>query len=334
MHRREQSARPSRFGRILWGAVGLFAGAAVVAFFTIRLGGDRHWLATPLLFGPRWLFATPAVLLAPAALLARRPWALAATAAVALFVLGPVMDFRASTSALGAEARPPDLRVMTANLEAEAPTSPRFLSALREVRPDVVALQECMPERSPIELPGWFTDVRDQICLLSRYPILAVDARDRTDVWNRGGSGAIVLYTIDAPGGPVQLLDVHLETVREGLVGLRHGDVAELRDNLGERAWESELARSFASRATHPLVVAGDFNMPVESAIYGRYWSDFTNAFSTAGLGWGATKRTRLFGVRIDHVLTDRSFTCERAWVGPETGSDHRPMIADLVRAR
>jgi endonuclease/exonuclease/phosphatase (EEP) superfamily protein YafD len=76
--------------------------------------------------------------------------------------------------------------------------------------------------------------------------------------------------------------------------------------------------------------VAGDFNMPIESAIYRRDWADFHNAFSEAGFGWGWTKWTRLFGVRIDHVLSRDGLVCTRAWIGGKTGSDHRPLVADF----
>jgi len=56
-------------------------------------------------------------------------------------------------------------------------------------------------------------------------------------------------------------------------------------------------------------IVTGDFNMPVESAIYRNTWSVFSNAFNTAGLGFGYTKitpkRGSTYGTRIDHILFD-----------------------------
>jgi vancomycin resistance protein VanJ len=122
--------------------------------------------------------------------------------------------------------------------------------------------------------------------------------------------------------------------VREGLVAVRHRDLGDFHANIVEREWESELARGWATRAAGPLLVAGDFNMPVESAIYRRYWSGFENAFSTAGNGYGSTKHTRLFGTRIDHVLAAPGLECVNAFVGPDAGSDHRPLVADYrVRA-
>jgi len=181
-------------------------------------------------------------------------------------------------------------------------------------------------------VPGWFTHYTAQMCLLSKHPIVAAEERDRTDVWARGGSGAIVLYTLDTPVGRVQLLNLHLETPRDGLIALRHGDVREAEDNLAQRAWESGLAREWADRATDPLIVAGDLNMTEESALYRSTWRGFTNAFGEVGLGYGDTKSTRWYGARIDHILLASGWEATHAWVGPETGSDHAPMLAEIRR--
>jgi endonuclease/exonuclease/phosphatase (EEP) superfamily protein YafD len=74
----------------------------------------------------------------------------------------------------------------------------------------------------------------------------------------------------------------------------------------------------------------GDFNLPVESAIYRANWAGFTNAFSQQGLGFGYTKHTRWHGIRIDHVLARSGWDIERAWVGPSAGGDHLPVIVEL----
>jgi endonuclease/exonuclease/phosphatase (EEP) superfamily protein YafD len=319
-----------RATHLLTPATLVYGGVVLLAWLTIRLLGDRVAVAGPILFGPRWFLLVPALLLGPVALALRRSGALAGVLGIALFVLGPVMDFRAS---LGEDSSG-GLRIMTHNLGRDAPTSARLMAILARTRPDVVVLQECIPDEVPIVADGYFTDYQDQLCLLSRFPIAGIDVRDRKDVWDRGGSGAIVLYTLRTPNGPLQILNVHLETVREGIQALRHGDFAEAKENVSERAWESELARAWADRATAPLLVGGDFNMPVESAIYRRYWSHLRNAFSEAGFGWGWTKRTRLFGVRIDHVLTSQELACSRAWIEGETGSDHRPLMADCQLVR
>jgi endonuclease/exonuclease/phosphatase (EEP) superfamily protein YafD len=70
----------------------------------------------------------------------------------------------------------------------------------------------------------------------------------------------------------------------------------------------------------------------VESAIYRRHWSSFTNAFSRCGLGLGWSKRTRFFGTRIDQILLADGFACATAEVAPDVGSDHRGVIARIAR--
>jgi vancomycin resistance protein VanJ len=79
------------------------------------------------------------------------------------------------------------------------------------------------------------------------------------------------------------------------------------------------------------MVIAGDFNLPVESAIYRQHWAQYRNAFSQTGIGSGYTKHTRLFGVRIDHVLSSKDVQPIRSFVGKDVGSDHLPLIADLA---
>jgi endonuclease/exonuclease/phosphatase (EEP) superfamily protein YafD len=106
--------------------------------------------------------------------------------------------------------------------------------------------------------------------------------------------------------------------------------VPELKANIRQREFESSIGRDWTTRATGPLVITGDFNMPIESAIYRRYWSSFTNAFSEAGLGFGDSKETSWHGIRIDHVLLGSDWQCLGAFVGPHLGGDHRPMVADL----
>ena len=83
-------------------------------------------------------------------------------------------------------------------------------------------------------------------------------------------------------------------------------------------------------RVEGPTVIVGDFNLTDDSAIYRRYWSRYRDAFATAGLGWGYTKFTRRIGVRIDHVLAGPGWQFRNCWVGPDVGSDHRPVLADV----
>ena len=140
-------------------------------------------------------------------------------------------------------------------------------------------------------------------------------------------------YAIDVQGRSVTLLNVHLETPREGFEATLAGGIAGLGEfaRVAEiRTAESALARALDDDTSDFVIVAGDFNMPEESAIYRRFWSGYANAFSEAGVGLGHTKATRWFGARIDHLLTNNLLEPVACWVGPSVGGDHRPLVAEL----
>lgn len=135
--------------------------------------------------------------------------------------------------------------------------------------------------------------------------------------------------------GRVHFINVHLASPRSGLVAVIEGywrGGAELQANSDLRRWQSAAIRHWAEKLTGPVLIAGDFNTPVESTIYREHWSTYTNAFSFAGWGVGNTHFTRRTGVRIDHVLANKSFRAQRCWVGPDLGSAHRPLVATFRR--
>ncbi|WP_437475841.1 endonuclease/exonuclease/phosphatase family protein [Sorangium sp. So ce1014] len=391
---------------MLAGAV-LYLVGVVAIWLALPVLGDRWWPATLFLFGPRQLIALPLLVIVPAALLLHRRALLLAALASAI-VVGPILGYSLSLRAIAGGTGRGDLRVASFNTGSRAMSMERLKGFVAESRPDVLALQECATPEPELTaaFPGWFVHVDRGMCLVSRYPLLEVESRDRRDVWRAGGHGAILRYAIalpdraapgaragspgpgadvgapdapqatadapdapqatadapdapqatadapdapqataDAPDAPqlgaqaapgtrtFSLLNLHLETPRDAIEALMHGlwkQAAEHDRVMALRTWESELARQWVDEAPHPAVIVGDLNMPVDSAIYRRFWAGFENAFSHAGLGFGATKRTRWFGIRIDHVLAGPGWTTERAWIGPDLGSDHLPILADL----
>ncbi|XXT14695.1 endonuclease/exonuclease/phosphatase family protein [Sorangium sp. So ce429] len=334
-------------------------------WLALPIVGDRWWAGTLFLFGPRQVIALPLLVIVPAALLVQRR-ALIPAALASMIVVGPILGFSVSLRALIGGADRGDLRVASFNTGSRALSMERLKGFVSEARPDVLALQECSTPEPELAaaFPGWFVHVDRGMCLVSRHPLLVAESRDRRDVWREGGHGAILRYAIALPdraagaapvgsSGPgataaeaprpaaqappgartFSLLNLHLETPREAIEALMHGlwkQAAEHDRVIALRIRESELARQWVDEAPYPAVIVGDLNMPVDSAIYRRFWSGFENAFSRAGLGFGATKRTRWFGVRIDHVLAGPGWTTERAWIGPDLGSDHLPILADL----
>lgn len=323
--------------RALWLrlALAVYVLALCAAAALLFLAGDAWWPATLLLYGPRWVLALPAWGLLGLALLQKRRALAVASLGCALVVLGWFGDFNVPWSQLfGAGRSERALRVVSFNagpLDLVA----RLGSFLQQVKPDVLVIEECSPglQQLPADAQGFELKRTHSVCLLSRFPIVHYAVRDPHDVWAQGGSGDISLARIEGPDGAFDVVAVHLETPREGFNELLHfrsprGLIAVTE----QRRHESELAREFARDVAGPMLVVGDFNLTEESRIYRHYWAQFANAFSRCGWGYGHSKRTRWFGVRIDHVLMGGGFDCVDATLGPDFGSDHRPLVVEVQR--
>jgi endonuclease/exonuclease/phosphatase family metal-dependent hydrolase len=200
-----------------------------------------------------------------------------------------------------------------------------------------VTLQECTfgAEELAATFVLYQVSVSGPSCILSRLPIVKLDPRTRTDLAAVNGAGMINRFEIWTPRGSVSILNVHLATQRDGLQQLRdqsRGAIADMQFRIAERRIESAAARAWAERSTIPLIIAGDFNMPAESSIFRRYWGDYTDAYGRCSTGYGYTKWTRWWGIRIDHVLYDDRWECLGVLVYRSMGGDHQPLIVDLRR--
>ena len=293
--------------------------------------GDDAALPTLFLFGPRWVVAVPVVLLVPGAVWARSRRALVLALLSGLVVAGPLTGGTIAVRPLLEPERPAvRLRVMTWNMGGRA-DGPAFQRFLEETKPTLVVGQEW--GLGPNDVPkGWTVAGTGRNLVLSRLPVRTGGS---LNFYQLGVGGHLDRFVLETPAGEVTLIDLHLPTVRTGIeaaVGSKLRDLSELRHITETRDFTSRSAREWVGAAGSNVIVAGDFNMPTESCIYRRDWGAFRNAFDEAGTGWGTTKQTRWFGVRIDHILYSPPWRCRNVWVGPAMGSDHCPVIADLVR--
>jgi endonuclease/exonuclease/phosphatase (EEP) superfamily protein YafD len=299
------------------------------------LEGDRSWLATFFMFGPRWVCAIPLVALVPLATFANRGmlWLLAVTGVI---ILGPILGFEVHFAETNGQAA---LRVMTCNVSQSRFDPARFAELLKRAAPDVVALQEVRGIPPRVVWPrGWHVALYDEYLVASRYPVAMDESLPNPRIC---GKQLAFRYTIARPGGTVQLFNLHLATPRDGLEavldrekGFDTSQLPALETMLAERADETRLVSQWIDRFPGPKIIVGDFNTPVESTIYRRSWSWLDNAFSAAGLGFGFTKITEKegwsFGARIDHVLYTPPWVCVRSWVDRDIGSDHLPLVAEF----
>jgi len=324
-------ASHSRRARLLHLAVYGYAVAVLAVCVAIQFLVDRVWLATLVGFGPRWLTALP---LLPLAGWAAWEWrregswpVLGALALAGVVLLAGILDFRLGLRRASGAA---DIRLMTWNVGPRGVSAEALDALMRRNRVDVAALQECpYYDLAPLRF-GWKFFYGGDLCLVSRFPFTVEDVADPGSVWEHSGRQPIK-FRVDSPGGSFQLLNVHLPTIRAGLEGFAPQTAGSFESNRIDAREQSASARSRVSDPRVPLIVAGDFNLPVESAIYRASWGDLVNVFSSCGRGFGHTKFTDAFGIRIDHILVSASWECTDADVlSPAEDGDHAPLVVAL----
>ena len=321
-----------------WGYLILVLAAWLMIFFY----GERWWPATMVLFGPRWIAALPlAVLLPLAAWRNRRLFFPLVFGAIVVF--GPFMElclpFRKVQCPGG-----PLLRVLSCNLNSGDFNALALASLIQDKRADIVALQECPRDiRLSLLPPGWQIVQEGELAVFSRYPLRPGNSLQALHPPHHWPRTSLLYCVVQTPGGDVTFCTVHLPSPRYGLQNIldRTTFVSTSRRGLlnAETAhrWRTSQEMQRAVNALPPpVIVAGDFNMPADSAIYRKYWGDYINAFTTTGSGYGwtewATVRAIKVGVRIDHVLTGEGLTPSFCETGTDVGSDHLPLIAHICR--
>lgn len=315
------------------GVLGLLA-AVALACFVMWTWGDRWWVATVLLFGPRWLLAVPLVALAPLVLIRDR--ALVPPLILAGWLtLVPWMGYETGLSTLfvgGAETS--DLKVVSLNARGGQGMVTDPANLLREWGADIVAIQECDQrlQENLRQIPGWSMETRSNLCLLSRYEIVDAREMDRAALQFADGSGVVATFEVDLGGARLFVTNLHLETPREGFELLWRGRLAAGRAKVREksriRGIELRQAGAWADGFGGPQIVVGDFNTPLESKAFRGSWEGWENAFSVGGRGFGRTRISRWLRVRIDHILASEEVGVTGARIEGDVGSDHLPISA------
>ena len=108
--------------------------------------------------------------------------------------------------------------------------------------------------------------------------------------------------------------------------------------------WESRnlylnaVAKSIAAEAPGtPVVALGDFNTPTWSPFFQSILKK-SGLVDAAGTAWPSTTRFSrrwfskyfYYGSPVDHILVSRNIEVKQFTVGPDIGSDHFPVLADL----
>ena len=327
----------SRIARVIILVLCWVYAATLLGFYAAAsFSSAEFWPVHLVLYGPRWIAALPAILLVPLAAWLRVRWSMLPLGVALMSFLG-FWEFNVpwenllTTSGESGQT----LRVLTCNVQGRDLKIQNLADLVKAARPDVVCLQECSLTDPLVVLggDGWHCRSAGEFCLASRYPILDFEELRRPD---KNYRIIAVRAQLSRSGKAIPLISVHLMTPRRGLEPLidwRGGGIDSFRKIASVQQFESELLRRWVEGAPESIVLAGDFNLTAEHSLFRRDWSGYRDAFSWTSWGLGHTMFTRQIGLRIDHILCGPAWRPRRCDVGPDVGSAHLPVVADLVES-
>jgi|MDTC01.2.fsa_nt_gb endonuclease/exonuclease/phosphatase (EEP) superfamily protein YafD len=136
-----------------------------------------------------------------------------------------------------------------------------------------------------------------------------------------GLSSPTLTVELELANGVVRLVGVHpVPPIRPALSKSRNDLLSMVARNV--------------SKNKYPTIVAGDFNATPWSPHFRDFASVADLSDSARGRGLQNTwNRYPIFvtGLPIDHVLTSTGITVLTRKIGPQIGSDHRPVVVDFV---
>ena len=317
----------------------LLYGLALLGVTLVNLAGpDRWWYGSLNLFIPQWPWALPCVVLVPWYLMGAWRWSWVPLLMLG-WVFGPIMGFSIGPSRFLPKPHGAHLRVMTYNVKWGSRDKSAVLANIAAADPDVILMQDSGAvldtSLSSLSKPGW-SDLRlGQYTVMSRFPISQMSQRWLTIEHDQ----EFLRCVLRVGSRDVTLYDVHLVTPRWALGTIADYGADGARDmqqNAAARDLEALMLVGQLESEKGPVIVAGDLNAPIQSRVCrSLFRAGLRDAFSEAGWGYGytygqSTSLERPY-VRIDHILASGDWSFVNCAEGSPQGSDHSPVIADLL---
>jgi vancomycin resistance protein VanJ len=316
------TAAGSRWRRLLFWAI-VVELAAVALFVVALLLGESSRPTLVLLYLPRFpllLAVAAGTLLAP--LTRRRVLVLVAIhVPLCLAVLFPVMGVAVSTSP--SMERP--IHLASYNVFFGRAGRPPIVDEIVAMPADLIVIQaafDSLGEKLRGRLPDREIRQDGELVVVSKFPVRTAEAPpplpdDTPPMFFK--------VVVDTPGGALRIYDVHPYSPRHALFGDNAAS-----DNIAERERQVGAAVDAARSDVPPFLIVGDTNLPALSAIARRHFSGLTDAFASAGLGFGYTFPAKRPWMRIDRVLGSDGIRFADVRVAPRGASDHRAIFVDF----
>lgn len=237
--------------------------------------------------------------------------------------------------------------IMTCNVGNDRAAPEQLIPAVKNSRADVVGFQELSKSQSEALISNLGVEYPHQVtfpggfagkAILSKYPILDSEQLHLSTV------RPDLQASIDVNGTEVTFIVAHPPPPRPHWRGFK----------FDRQTWQQITMLAKLAVENPPAVLFGDFNLA-------DWWGEYAylrstglkDAFVEGGMDRGHTLPKRvgpwkrlltlnrllsslpLFPMlRVDYIWFTNPLLCNRAWVGQDTGSDHLPVLAELVLER
>ena len=215
------------------------------------------------------------------------------------------------------------IRAMLLNVNQSQGNPQRVVQVIGQINPDIVVLEEIsgdwISELAPVlsAYPNRHSEPRDDnfgIIVLSKLPIL------RSQTLYLGNAGLpSVLAEIQTPQGRCSILATH--PLPPG-----GGRYSQLRNE------QLSAVAAYARQAPRPLLLMGDLNTTPWSSHFAGLVRE--SGLRDSGRGFGVQPSwpagNVFLRIPIDHCLHSADIKIVERRIGPDSGSDHFPLIVDF----
>jgi len=235
-----------------------------------------------------------------------------------------------------------------------------FLNYFKAQAPDVLCLQEYIEDKRPtphisirdIKKSGNFShmmqtvtvqskNVNFGLAIFSKYPIV-----NQGELKTSDSNMSCIYVDIVKKEDTIRIYNTHLQSIRfqqdeysifdenapttktnsEKVYGL----FSKLKNAYPERIDETKDILEHTQTTEFPIIIAGDFNEPPLSYIYGQFNNSFKDAFRETSFGIGKTYAGKIPAGRIDYIFYNDQLNALNFQRQREIISDHYAIWSEL----
>ncbi|MGB3693711.1 MAG: endonuclease/exonuclease/phosphatase family protein [Spirulinaceae cyanobacterium] len=285
------------------------------------LGGFERWLELTVHFRFQYLVLS-LILLIILAIYCQRKWCLLCLFCISLNAV-EVVPWYINNSEANTPQSDATIEVMQSNILSSNQNYAEFIDLVRAEKPQILVVQELntawAKELESISdiLPHNFVLPQENnfgMGIYSSFPL-----ENQSTKWLTAQIPELIA-DVEVAGKIINLTAIHpVPPINESYFYLRNQQLEET---------SKYLQQSDALK-----IVLGDFNLTMWSPIYRRFIRNTGLVNARLGFGILPTWPTNLLPLRIplDHCLVSPEITVTDIKVGGDVGSDHLPLIAELV---